>query len=315
MKFIKELSQQLEPSWWASKSVLCFSGPAYPLLFLTAWQQRLRSVLSQRFIVCDLEKQDVSALKNSLGTSFLGESCIYYLGDLSQLPAKKRDLWEQYCANYRGPHCLIVCTGKDKAFKKNDAAVVVELPEWLNQQECFEMLGLCMSSVELARCKPLVTAVFKRQGRVQFDQGYWLGFYARLMGNQVDEFMRTWLELIIPNEASLFELSGALFAGKREEFFKKYQTLKDLYPLPFWITFWSEQLFRATYFSQYRKDSRLQEAKQISFRLPFSFIQKDWRSMSPEKLKAGHELLYEIDYSFKNGGSDTLLENFYFHML
>ncbi|HJM68928.1 MAG TPA: hypothetical protein QGF02_03215 [Candidatus Babeliales bacterium] len=315
MKFIKDLTQQLDPTWWSSCSLVCFSGTSYPLLFLAAWQQKIKATTSQRFIVCDITKQDVSTLKGSLGTSFLGESCIYYLGDISQLPAKKKEVWELYLSSYTGPHCLIFFSDKPKLVTKNNKAIAVELPEWLNQKEYLEFLKLCWPAQDYARCRFLGNAVSKQYGRISLDEGYLLGHYGLLLGNNTSEFMDNWVEAIIPNEGSLFELSAALLSGKRNDFLHQYEALKDIYPLPFWISFWSEQLFRAIYYVQYKKENRLSDAKQVGFRLPFSFLQKDWRSASLNKLYRSHDLLYKIDYDFKNGGSEVLLDNFYFHML
>ncbi|OGB97945.1 hypothetical protein A3F06_01705 [candidate division TM6 bacterium RIFCSPHIGHO2_12_FULL_36_22] len=315
MKFIKDLTQQLDHSWWSSCSLLCFSGSSYPFLFLAAWQQKLKMKLKKRFVVCDITKQELSILKGSLGTSFLGESCIYYLGDLSQLPTKKQEAWELYLNQYAGPHCLIFFSDKPKIAVKNNTAVHVELPDWLNQKEYMELLKLCWPVQDYVRCRFLAMAVIKQYGRVSLDQGYLLGHYGLLLGNNIDEFMDNWVEAIIPNEGSLFELSAALLSGKRDEFFQQYASLKDIYPLPFWVSFWSEQLFRAIYYVQYKNENRVAEAKQIGFRLPFSFLQKDWRLASLSKLNRSHDLLYKIDFDFKNGGSEILLDNFYFHML
>ena len=45
------------------------------------------------------------------------------------------------------------------------------------------------------------------------------------------------------------------------------------------------------------------DAKQISFRLPFTFVQKDWRSYSIRELKNAHQFIYTLDYDFKHGST------------
>jgi len=315
MKFIKELAQQLDPTWWSRQAVVCFTGPLYPLLFLSAWQQKLKNIVAKPYVICDLTTQDLSSLKSSLGTSFLGESCIYYLGDISSLPTKKRDAWDLYISQYKGPHCLVFFSDKLKQVQKNDKAHIIEVSEWLNQQEHIELLKLYWTPQEFTRCRPFVMQLFKQYGRILVDEGYLLSHYAILLGANTQQFMSSWVETIVPNEGSLFEMSAALLAGKKEAFIEQHSLLKDVYPLPFWVSFWSEQLFRAHYYCQYKKDNRLQEAKQIGFRLPFSFLQKDWRSSSIKSFKNGHKLLYQIDYDFKNGSSELQLDNFYFQML
>jgi hypothetical protein len=86
-------------------------------------------------------------------------------------------------------------------------------------------------------------------------------------------------------------------------------TIKDTYPLQFWIVFWSEQVFRAYHFIGYKKSKQLLHAKKIAYRLPYSFIQKDWMNLSLDSLQQIHHMMYELDFRYKNGASELYLDH------
>ena len=52
-------------------------------------------------------------------------------------------------------------------------------------------------------------------------------------------------------------------------------------------------------------------AKKISYRLPFSFLNRDWRKFSLEELKGAHSFLYTLDYKLKNNCEPGYLDLFY----
>jgi hypothetical protein len=112
-------------------------------------------------------------------------------------------------------------------------------------------------------------------------------------------------------ELSLFTLSQYFFARDGMRFFKQWSILKDQYAAPFWISFWSEQLWRASSFIELSEQHNFAEAKRISFKLPFSFIQRDWKNVTVQELKRAHDVLYHCDCAIKNGGDPNVLELFY----
>jgi hypothetical protein len=52
------------------------------------------------------------------------------------------------------------------------------------------------------------------------------------------------------------------------------------------------------------------EAKKVGFRLPFSFMQRDWKKTSVHELIQAHDCIYALDYGLKNGG-EFWMELFY----
>jgi hypothetical protein len=62
---------------------------------------------------------------------------------------------------------------------------------------------------------------------------------------------------------------------------------------------------------EYASQGDYAEAKKVGYKLPFSFIQRDWKNHSIEELKQAHQGIYELDYRIKNGGDESFLEHFY----
>jgi hypothetical protein len=110
-------------------------------------------------------------------------------------------------------------------------------------------------------------------------------------------------------------LSQALFDRKSRQFFLQWQRVSLIYPPQFWISFWSEQLWRACSYIQLQKDGKRDEAKKIGYRLPFSFLNNAWRTYSIGELQQAHSLLYDIDYHLKQGGNEYSLELLYARLL
>jgi hypothetical protein len=59
------------------------------------------------------------------------------------------------------------------------------------------------------------------------------------------------------------------------------------------------------------QQKKVVEAKKAQYKLPFSFINRDWSSYSLDELRDAHHCLATLDYQLKNGSSDIGLEYFY----
>ena len=68
------------------------------------------------------------------------------------------------------------------------------------------------------------------------------------------------------------------------------------------------------YVQRARREGML-EAKKGTYRLPFSFLNKDWQKYSPDSLVAAHDALYRFDYNLKHGGTVNGLELWYHRFL
>jgi hypothetical protein len=132
--------------------------------------------------------------------------------------------------------------------------------------------------------------------------------YGMLLGSSVDQFLSQWLPQLISPEQSLFIVSQLLFAKDAKAFFHYWTSIKSEYPDIFWTVYFSEQMWRAAQFVE--AATKKSDVKALSFRLPFSFIKKDWQKTSVLELSKAHQALYEVDHALKNGHGTYSLDLF-----
>ena len=135
--------------------------------------------------------------------------------------------------------------------------------------------------------------------------------YQATVGRKYQDFFADWLDKLIIPQKSFFTLSQYLFARRPQLFFEQWNACKGEYPPEFWIAYWSEQIWQAMLYVQRARTQGVMEAKKGTYKLPFSFLNKDWSHYTPATLAAAHEALYCFDYNLKNGGTGNGLELWY----
>ena len=286
---------------------ICFTGTeSLPILFVSVFLERLRNVHHYSVHTIDSNNFSFEGLLEQSSMSFLGQQSLYWLGNLQSLDTKNRQKCMQYCAQYQGPNTLIAFNSDTTFFSRPDA--IVELPAEVNFALYVKLAGWLYPEYKNWD-KGFSKQVFSLHTKIPLDTALLLMHYQRVLGGQVDSFFSEWFESIVMPESSLFMLSSLLFAKDAQKFFHMWVTIKDTYPLPFWIAFWSEQVFRAYHFIGYKKSKQLLHAKKIAYRLPYSFIQKDWMNVSLDSLQQIHHMMYELDFRYKNGASELYLDH------
>ncbi len=287
----------------STKQVICFKSSVYPLLFGRACALYCAHLFGLSFSYQSMQTNNQPAAMAALQTSFLGTTFCYWLGSLDELSPSKQKAWTEFFKSYCGPHTLIFFSS---AFSKTGSIETIELPDKVDAsllQNIAQMLG--------AQTVSFRAQLFKQTEKVSLDEAYLFVKYDAVLGKRSAQFASDWLPDMIVPEVSLFSLSQALFDRKPSSFFRLWKQLAHRYTPPFWITFWSEQLWRAYCYVRFQRRGKQLEAKKIGYRLPFSFLNRTWRNYTLEELKAYHHFLYEIDYQVKNGGSAYALDLFY----
>ena len=289
-----------------TQPVMLFSGKEYPVLFFAALLHRLRSTYQPVPKTVSYQTGSFSILLAQLSTTFLGRQDLLWLGDISSLEdaATKKQLLA-LLPSYQGPHALIGYVHQDDLSAR--LSCVISLDEPL--AACAQRAAITFLFPHVAH--EVLEDLLKTVRSSSLDHLVLLANYAGVVGKNIRPFKQEWVTTIIAPEASLFTLSQYFFARKTELFWPLWHSLKEQYAAPFWTTYWSEQLWRAHYVIKLYKEQKITEAKQLSYRLPFSFLQRDWKTISCEELQQAHHFLYEGDYAFKNGGSEFFLEVFY----
>lgn len=287
-----------------SQSVVLLTGESYPLLFCSQLFISLKKTEQVITPVVD----DVSQLRGQLETSFLGQGMQYWLCSFDELSKANKQAWFSYLHSYTGPHTIFFFSSEVPQ-PIHASWFVVRMPAHVDKELMEHILGWYNGNAKTARAAIEKLAVIHDQ--ISLDVAVLLVQYALVMGTNSQEFFNTWLDKIIEPTSSLFTLSQAFFAKQPRQFFTHLAPMDDYYVPQFWISFWSEQLWRASAYLALMQANERADAKRISFRLPFSFLNRDWRRYSHQELQRAHHFLYDIDYQLKHGGSPLALDLFY----
>ncbi len=288
-----------------SKPVVALRGADYPHLLFPTIIQPLLAQKGQHFQVLDPGSVPFATIQGQLAQSFLGQQLIFWLGNIDMVAKKDYEKLKSYLEQYVGPHTVFFFTVKEFDSKE---CKTIELPQKLTMKEAY---SLVQGDEQFQfRVKTFINALYKLAGDLTFDQACIMMQYGALIGRQRSAFFKDWLPKIMVPETSLFTLSTHFFARKPKLFYKEWQKIKDNYPDMFWITYWSEQIWRASQYLKLRPKN-FAAAKRIAYRLPFSFINNDWKRVVPTQLTQVHHSLYAMDYDLKNGASGPLLDAWY----
>ncbi len=285
--------------------VLYFTGRDYPVLatfhilsFFRKCEYQIKTLL--------LDSTDWSQVEMSLHTTFLGQSHCMWLGDVTSLDARSSKKVLTALAEYKGPHRVICFIGSTSTTTLSELNTVECDQEF--SKEDIEKIFQCFFSTS---AEPFFKMLKQEYRSLSLDKILLIGYYSALVGSSTELFMRTWYEKLVVPEESLFTLAQSFFGRKKDLFFRSWNSLKDSYEGPFWTTFWSEQLWAASHVVSLRKAQKYHEAKQVSGRLPFAFLQKDWERYTAAELQEAHAFLYAVDCHIKSGGSELTIELFY----
>jgi hypothetical protein len=166
-----------------------------------------------------------------------------------------------------------------------------------------------------------VKKVYKEQQKIPLDTAcmmmeYMSVFYLQDDASSAHELLFSrLLEKISKPEQSLFVVSQYFFAKESVNFFAAWHAVATDFPVEFWTTYWSEQLWQASLFVAQVKELGPLGARKGINRLQFSFMQRDWKKYTARELCAAHNFLYSVDYGLKNGYATHGLELFFEHFL
>ena len=291
--------------------VFCFSAALYPLLFfhhLISFFKR--NGLNITMLSC--ASTDSGAIKALLSTMSLTGQTTYWLEDFYTLPEKKQQEIMHYVRAYEGPHRILLFS--DKVFEgssssENGGMSVITLPSDITLQD-FSAVRFLVSD-HLQDKSPFAAQLSMFSDYLSLDSVCLLAHYELVLGKNADDFFAQWVTRIIDPASSLFVLSQHFFGKKTKPFFRQWATVAEQYMPTFWASFWADQLWRAYVYCDLMKQKKYADAKKAQYKLPFSFISRDWSQYSLAELRNAHHFLSTMDFRLKNGGSELGLEHFY----
>jgi hypothetical protein len=245
--------------------------------------------------VRDINSNENEMLVAELASTVLGERVCYILAGIQER-LKKNTI--PSLATYRGPHSIFCIVPE---LLPSLTVPVVTISTIIAPAQFLELNNLLFNE-ELTSLTPFMQQVFNRYKHISFQAAYALLSYQRCVPATDALFFDQWIEEIVVPEHSLFELSSAFFAKNCASALRLWHTIKDGYGAHFWPVYWSEQLFRAVVYRSL-KEQQVSIPPAVSYRLPFSFIQRDWRISTLPDLVRAHDLLYTFDQRLKLGGT------------
>lgn len=276
------------------------------------WRSRFLSVLKARLslplVSISLDQMDINVVKATLETTFLGQVQYFWLEGFAQLDKKKLSSVMEYLCGYEGPHTLFLF---GTAFATLPAhSLAIDLPPSLDKAG-FIHLATFFGKTAAVKNLRFIKGIYEKHDTLSLDLACVLTDYAELVGTNTEIFCKSWLDSIVIPEKSLFTLSQYFFAKDSSAFFSCWAAVANEYPPVFWISFWSEQLWRAVWVIDLYKEGKVMQAKKIGYRLPFAFLQRDWKKITVWEITQAHDFLYGLDYHLKNGGQMEALDLLY----
>jgi hypothetical protein len=297
-----ELLHLLDEPTFILPSVLCCIAEEYP------WfgARELKKKLQARSTCARLPLgEEQCGYEQMLGTAFLGHTQIYitpWLGDLKDDVVKT---FGAFCTTYKGPHYLIVWAKEKQGawFSKGGVVQMVEGAGALSTSQLATLPAL----QETSR-RAFAQALLARYKNLSYEQLATCLAYAPLLGRSYDVFLETWAPKILNQKRSLYTLSGLFFGPSYKAFLTEWQAQSADYPPEFWTVYWSDLAWQAYVYRVCMQTGREADAKVAARRLPFAFVQREWRSREPAQCAQLVTAFSAVDHTLKNGGTALGLE-------
>lgn len=271
-----------------------FYGRSCPSLFFSIFLPRFAARNGLQFSALPA---DGLQLEHRCYQGFLGSPSLFWCGEFGSLAAaSKKSLTALLGAGYAGPHGLaFFCSSKERTARMAQGMVDVSCEEPVGRALFLELAAFAGLSV----AGDLWDAWTERRGKLDLEEMALLFCYGSVA--ETSGWFSAWEQRLFAGERSLFKLSQYFFARDRATFFKLWREVADDYPPEFWVAYWSEQLWQAHMVVSSMQNRARPPATD---RLPFSFLQRDWRRHTSRELVAAHMSLYNADFSIKNGIAD-----------
>lgn len=303
-----------------NSKILIFRAEVYSALFFS----KIINILNLKktnFTSISIDHIDKSETVSYFNISFLGESKFYWLKDIFEdlsvkLTSKNEDIskfWKDFLHTYEGPHSFGFYMPKTQEFVSVNPTLIIDIPNLININLFKDLYFLLYQTNTIDNS--FLSELFRIKKTFTLDESLKTMSYMILLGKKHESFFSNWIDKILLQDKSLFSLSQYLFAQEKTEFFKNYLKIKDDYAAEFWVSYWSSQLTQAIIFITLCNLRGIVEAKKSTNRLPFSFINKDYKKYNSNFLIQAHNYLYEIDFALKNGIDQYCLDLWYHKFL
>jgi len=277
--------------------VVVFKGYEYTPLFFSVLLKQLKKEKTVHVIS---DEVDATALFAQLSTSFLGAVGLYWLGDISSRKPSQQKKILQFLEAYQGPHQVMAYI-PEKLSLEPAHGCIIELAKEYDYNSVKAISGL-YAEKNMAGIIYFLRALFQRKKMYSLEELCLLLQYQSVLGKNKDLFLDQWFSKLTVDDHSLFHLSELFFAKRHDEFVRYWNELFDQYSEMFWVSYWSDQMFKA-YCYIFQKQQGKVVSKYETYGLPFSFLRTDWKRHDLALLQQCHQKIYQIDMILKSGGN------------
>ncbi|OGB83445.1 hypothetical protein A3F66_00250 [candidate division TM6 bacterium RIFCSPHIGHO2_12_FULL_32_22] len=277
-------------------NVIYFQGDSFLYLFFSIFKRKLKekNIISVKSV--DLSEMDFASFKTEINFTFLGNRVFYWLGNIDSYTTKIKTELIYFLEKYDGPNIIsFFSSDRDISFDKIKFGLV--------ESDKVSKLAQFVFDSKINSDKFL-----DKFGKLDIDQVIILLYYSKTLGARYKNFLSDWSDQVIETESSLFTLSSLYFSKQKSQFLEYWQKIKSSYSDTFWTVFWQDQLFRAYWFIYYKEQKDPKNLKKISYKLPFSFINGDYKKHSLKELQSTQNRLYITDCTLKQGFGDFQLD-------
>ncbi len=317
--FLKFLQNVKDKNFWENKKIVCFNGSNdYPFLFFAKLFRFLdsKNILPMHLKILNLDSIEKRDLFINLNQSFLGQSNFYWLSELEFTRSLKNSLEIfNFLINYNGDNFVSFYVKDEKIGSKykniSKKICIVDVQEEIDLILFENLLELFEKNIKDKK-SVFVKKLFRQVGTIFLDKSILLIRYLELMNSKtLEDFYEYIFQILIDVSPSINLLSRYFFENKAELFFKIWSQVHNDYSEMFWISFWTDKIWRAYYFVKFCKLKKFRQARIIGFGLPFMFMERGWQNFSLNRLSNYYQFLYNNDFSFKTGSTFCSLDLFY----
>lgn len=312
---IKEFLAALNQGREFSEAVFCFSGTAYSALFFASIVPLLarRLQLNLEYIEVD----EPATLMARLATLSISGNSFFWLGNSADCEASAAGIMQALSAGdgYQGPHrvALFIESKKEKSSLKGKSVVHISCDDEIDNS-VLKLFGDLVHGSQEKWSLPRPNIALKGT-RLTLDGACTIMRYQAFGDALWGAVEQRWLSRLLPGDQSLFTLAQAFLAQNEDQFVACWWDVGPLYPPEFWLVFWSELLWQAWIVITFARASSAPVDRRWTYRLPFSFLQRDWKRYQPRELVVAHNALYGADYALKCGGNECALELVLWHFI
>lgn len=309
MEFKNFLTQIKNPSFWQAHHQYCFEAEEYPYLFFQMFfthikTKKIITIQINKFISDDGNEQ---SLYTHLQQTMLGMQSFYWLGNILETVSKKQKKnIQEFLSTYNGPNVVGYWVSSSDA----PPSQTIKIPLIINQQNFYELMNFFDKKFHPKKLD-FIKTFFEEISTISLSFACTMLTYLDLSSLQMLNQLYDYLLKALKIQPSLTILSEYFFSKKPYEFFSVWKKLAHEYPEIFWVTFWTEQIWRAYYTKKFLTQQNFSKARKMSFRLPYSFIKRDLEKIKLKDLADLHDQMYGIDYALKSGSTFCSLEKFY----